>query len=97
MNGKTIELKWLMPLASGIVALVATADETWIKINLLWDLVFVLGVCGWNVMSTWERKRAGLWVLGAGLGRMAWEVWGEVGPLVECLFGGLGPDCDISW
>ena len=70
-----------MPATSGIVALAAAAEETWIKTNLLWDLVVVLGFCGSKVMSTKERKVVGLWLLGVGLGRAGWEIWGEVGDL----------------
>lgn len=93
LNGRRIELKWLMPATSGIVALAAAAEETWIKSNLLWDLVVVLGVFGWKVMSTKERKFVGLWVLSVGLGRVGWEVWDQVGGLVGCWWGGLGEEC----
>lgn len=71
-----MELKWLMVGVSAAVALAAAAEETWIKTNLLWNLVGVVVACGWLVMSKEERMRTGLWILGVGLGRVVWEVWG---------------------
>ena len=74
-EGKTVELKWFMVGVSAAVALAAAAEETWMRTNLLWNLVGVVGLCGWLVMSREERGRMVLWIAGIGLGRVVWEVW----------------------
>jgi hypothetical protein len=77
-QGKTLELKWLMMGVSAVLAFATTVEEeTWIKTNLLWDLVAVVGVCGWLASSKEERRGVGLWVAGIGLGRIGWQVWGR--------------------
>ena len=98
INNKVIELKWLIPVTTAAVALAAAAEETWIKTNLLWDLVLVLVICGWKVMSKEQRGLMGNWVAGVGVGRLGYEIWrGEgwkdVRGAVECLIVGLGEDC----
>ena len=98
LNHKAIELKWLIPATTAAVALAAAAEETWIKTNLLCDLVLVLGVCGWKVMSTVQRGWLWLWIEWVVLGRLGGEVWWgegwkEVRAAVKCLTVGLGEEC----
>jgi hypothetical protein len=98
INDKVIGLKWLIPATTAAVALAAAAEETWIKTNLLWDLVLVLVVCGWKVMSKKQRGLMGNWVAGVGVGRLGYEIWwGEgwkdVRGAVERLVVRLGEDC----
>ena len=88
-----------MPATTAAVALAAAAEETWIRTNMLWDLVLVLVVCGWQVMSREQRGAMGNWVAGVGVGRLAYEVWWErewavVRQAVACLVDGHGrEDC----
>jgi hypothetical protein len=74
-EGKSVELKWLTVGVSAAVALAAAAEETWIKTNLLWNLVGVVLGCGWLIMNKEERRRLVLWIAGVALGRVVWEVW----------------------
>jgi len=62
INHKPVSLKWLIPIFCGIVAFAASGEDTWIKTNVLWDMLGILWVCGWKSMSKQQRRNMWMWV-----------------------------------
>ena len=74
MDGKELNLKWFTLGVMGIVALAAGAEESWIRTNVLWDIVGAFWVAGLKVRSKGLRGERWVWTARAAVGRVAEEV-----------------------
>lgn len=72
-----MSLIWFTIGAMGIVALAAGVEESWVRTNILWDVLGAFWVAGWNVRSNAQRTQMWSW-RGTGGGR------GEEDDLGEC-------------
>jgi hypothetical protein len=72
LNGREINLKWLVPALNATVALAASAEKSWIRTNVLWDCVVIVWVCGWKAMSA-RQKNIMLWITVLGVGAVVFN------------------------